>query len=543
MVALLRFIQIAFAALRFRLDLFIPREQLPRGARLLLSFTALLPEPKLSRGERLRLFLESLGPVFIKFGQLLSTRPDLIPQDIVQELDKLQDNVPPFASDTCQKIIESALGAPIDELFDDFDAEPLASASIAQVHTATLKANSKQVIIKVVRPGLESTIEKDIALMLVLARLVERFSIDGRRLRPVEVVEEYKHTILDELNLQREAANASQLRRHFANSELIYIPEVYWDFTRRNVMVMERIYGIPVTNIDELREQNTNMKVLAERGVEIFFTQVFTYNFFHADMHPGNIFVSRANPEQPQYIAVDFAIVGSLSHDDQYYMARNLLAIFRRDYRLVAELHVQSGWVPEDTPIHEFETAIRTVCEPIFEKPLKDISFGHIVLTLFQTARRFDMQVQPQLVLLQKTLLNIEGLGRQLYPDLDLWQTAHPFLEKWIQDRFHPKTIWQQLKRYGPEVMEQIPQMPHNLIDTLDQVRQLGDLAPELHQVASRMQTPDTRPKWYRLALGLVAATAAVLTAGPVSADMAFNEIPVHSWGFGVIGLWALLGR
>lgn len=543
MVALFRFIQIAYAALRYRVDLFVPRDQLPRGVRLLLCFTALLPAPKLSRGERLRLFLESLGPVFIKFGQLLSTRPDLIAEDIVQELDKLQDNVPPFASDTCQSIIEASLGASIAEVFDDFDPEPLASASIAQVHTATLKANRKQVVIKVVRPGLESTIEKDIALMLVLARLLQRFNIDGRRLRPEEVVEEYRHTILDELNLQREAANASQLRRHFANSELIYIPEVYWDFTRRNVMVMERIYGIPVTNIDELREQNTNMKVLAERGVEIFFTQVFTYNFFHADMHPGNIFVSRANPEQPQYIAVDFAIVGSLSHDDQYYMARNLLAIFRRDYRLVAELHVQSGWVPEDTPIHEFETAIRTVCEPIFEKPLKDISFGHIVLTLFQTARRFDMQVQPQLVLLQKTLLNIEGLGRQLYPELDLWQTAHPFLEKWTQERFHPKTIWQQLKRYGPEVMEQIPQMPHNLLDTLDQVKQLGELAPELHQVANRMRNPDARPRWYRLALGLVAATAAVLTAGPVSADMALNQIPVHSWGFGLIGVWALLGR
>lgn len=543
MVALIRFFQIAYAALRYRIDLFVPREQLPRSIRLLLSFTALLPEPKQSRGERLRLFLESLGPVFIKFGQLLSTRPDLIAPDLVEELDQLQDNVPPFASDVCRRLIESALKAPIEDLFDDFDSQPLASASIAQVHTATLKSNGKQVIIKVVRPNIEKTIVKDIALMLMMARLLARYSEDGRRLRPVEVVEEYQHTILDELNLQREAANASQLRRHFTNSELLYIPEVYWDYTRRNVMVMERIYGIPVTNMDELREQNTNMKVLAERGVEIFFTQVFTYNFFHADMHPGNIFVSRQNPHSPQYIAVDFAIVGSLSHSDQYYMARNLLAIFRRDYRLVAELHVQSGWIPEDTPIHEFETAIRTVCEPIFEKPLKDISFGHIVLTLFQTARRFDMQVQPQLVLLQKTLLNIEGLGRQLYPDLDLWQTAHPFLEKWIQDRFHPKTLWQQLKRYGPEVMEQIPQMPHNLFETLDQVKQLGELAPELQQAAQKLQRHDSRPKYYRLALGVIAGVAAVLTAGQVSADMTLASIPAPSWGFGLVALWALLGR
>ncbi|GAA5315763.1 MAG: ubiquinone biosynthesis regulatory protein kinase UbiB [Candidatus Pelagadaptatus aseana] len=543
MVALIRFIQITYAALRYRLDLFIPREQLPRSIRILLSFTLLLPEPKQSRGERLRLFLETLGPVFIKFGQLLSTRPDLIAADLVEELDQLQDNVPPFASDVCQRLIEAALKAPVDELFDDFDSQPLASASIAQVHTATLKGNGKKVIIKVVRPNIEKTIVKDIALMLLMARLVARYSVDGRRLRPVEVVEEYQHTILDELNLQREAANASQLRRHFANSELLYVPEVYWDFTRRNVMVMERIYGIPVTNMDELRAQNTNMKVLAERGVEIFFTQVFTHNFFHADMHPGNIFVSRQNPDSPQYIAVDFAIVGSLSHSDQYYMARNLLAIFRRDYRLVAELHVQSGWIPEDTPIHEFETAIRTVCEPIFEKPLKDISFGHIVLTLFQTARRFDMQVQPQLVLLQKTLLNVEGLGRQLYPELDLWQTAHPFLEQWIQDRFHPKTLWQQLKRYGPEVMEQIPQMPHNLFDTLDQVKQLGELAPELQQAAQKLQTKDSRPKYYRLALGLIAASAAVLTAGPMSAEMTLGSIPAPSWGFGLVALWALLGR
>jgi ubiquinone biosynthesis protein len=304
----------------------------------------------------------------------------------------------------------------------------------------------------------------------------------------VEIVQDYRNTIFDELNLQKEAANASQLRRNFANSNLLYVPEIYWDYTRNNVMVMERIYGIPVTNIDELKAQHTDMKKLAERGVEIFFTQVFDHNFFHADMHPGNIFVSRENPALPQYIAVDMAIVGSLTREDQYYLARNLLAMFRRDYRQVAELHVQSGWVPASVRVDELEAAIRTVCEPIFEKPLKDISFGHVLLSLFRTARRFNMEVQPQLVLLQKTLLNIEGLGRQLYPDLDLWTTAHPFLERWLKKRFHPKSLWGELKRYGPEWMEKFPQIPQLIFNGLQQLQNIGDLAPEVHKTAQQLQ-------------------------------------------------------
>ncbi len=543
MVALFRLLRILTTALRYRLDALVPHNKLPWGLSALLKLCALLPNTSQSRGERLRHFFEDLGPVFIKFGQLLSTRPDLIPPDIIEELDHLQDNVAPFDETQSRQLIEQALGSSVDDLFAEFETTPLASASVAQVHAATLK-DGKEVVVKVIRPGIENTIEKDIALMMVLARLVQRFALDGQRLRPVEVVEEYEHTIFDELNLQREAANASQLRRNFANSPLLYVPEIHWDFTRSNVMVMERIYGVPVTDMAALAEQNTNMKLLAERGVEIFFQQVFDHNFFHADMHPGNIFVSHEHPQSPQYIAVDMAIVGSLTQADQYYMARNLLAIFRRDYRLVAELHVQSGWVPEDTPVHDFEAAIRTVCEPIFEKPLKEISFGQIVITLFQTARRFNMEVQPQLVLLQKTLLNIEGLGRQLYPDLDLWQTAHPFLERWIKDRFHPRNLWQQMKRYGPELMEQAPQMPHKIAGALDQLQQLGELAPQLQQAAAMIneQKAGAGKTKRRILIASLAIVAAIFTALP-AAGLALNDIPLHSWALVAIGGWAWLNR
>lgn len=543
MVALFRFFKVILTALRYRLDELLPRQRLSWPLRLLLKICALvLPANKQTRGQRLRHFFEDLGPVFIKFGQVLSTRPDLIAEDIASELNHLQDNVAPFDNDLCRTLIETALGKPVGELFDDFDPLPLASASVAQVHTAKLKDSGKEVVIKVIRPGIEITIEKDIALMHLFARLVQRFATDGQRLRPVEVVEEYELTIFDELNLQREAANASQLRRNFAHSPLLYVPEVFWDYTRANVMVMERIYGIPVADMEALAAQGTNMKLLAERGVEIFFTQVFEHNFFHADMHPGNIFVSHQHPERPHYIAVDMAIVGSLTREDQYYMARNLLAIFRRDYRLVAELHVQSGWIPEDTPVNEFEAAIRTVCEPIFEKPLNEISFGQIVLTLFRTGRRFDMEVQPQLVLLQKTLLNIEGLGRQLYPELDLWKTAHPYLERWMENRFHPRSLWQQLKRYGPEILEQAPQMPQKIVAALDQIQQLGELTPQLQQAAQRINQQRASAGHHRRRLLIVAlaSVAAVATALP-AAGISLSEIPASSWLLAAIAGWAWL--
>lgn len=542
MRAILRFTRILRLTLRYRLDQLLPSRHLPLGVRIILRLLQWLPQHPDSRGERLRRFFEDLGPVFVKLGQLLSTRPDLIPADIATELDHLQDNVTPFPGSEFQAIVERALGAPIDELFLNFETQPLASASVAQVHAATLK-DGREVVVKAVRPGIESVIEQDIALMYLLAKLLHRYVPDGRRLRPVEVVQEYEHTIFDELNLLREAGNASQLRRNFLGSPMLYVPEVVAEFTRQNVMVMERIYGIPVTDIAQLQAQNTDMKRLAERGVEIFFKQVFEHNFFHADMHPGNIFVSREHPQQPQYIAIDMAIVGSLSEADQYYMARNLLAIFQRDYRLFAELHVQSGWVPENTPIGEFEAAIRTVCEPVFEKPLKDISFGAMVVSLFQTARRFDMQVQPQLVLLQKTLLNIEGLGRQLYPDLDLWQTAYPFLENWLTERYHPRNLFDNLRRYGPELMEQAPHLPQRLSSTLNHIDKLASVAPDLVRISQQIneQNQANRSRRRHQLVALLAGAGAIFAAQP--ANLPLQNLPTVSWVLGLISLWLLLRR
>lgn len=548
MIALFRFCHLLWVIARFRLDTLASKQKLPIIVWLALLPLHLFPHPKrdgkvLSRGQRLHLALESLGPVYIKFGQLLSTRPDLIPADIVEQLNNLQDNVPPFASDLFIGIVEDALEQPVDELFAEFSREPLASASVAQVHTAKLK-NGQEVVVKAVRPGLAPIIEKDIALMRVLAHLVERFFVDGKRLRPLDVVEDYRLTIFDELNLQREAANASQLRRHFTGSDLLYIPEVYWDYCRPTVMVMERIYGIPVTDLKQLGEQNTNMKALAERGVEIFFSQVFEHNFFHADMHPGNIFVARKSPQRPQYIAVDMAIVGTLDKEDQFYLARNMLAMFRRDYRQVAELHVQSGWVPEGTRVSEFEAAIRTVCEPVFEKPLKDISFGLVLMSLFDTARRFQMEVQPQLVLLQKTLLNIEGLGRQLYPDLDLWNTAHPYLERWLKKRYCPKTLLGEFSRYAPEWLEKFPQTPQMLFNALEQAQQLSDAAVDVQRAAQQLEQRQAEAPRYRRRslLGYGAIVAAAALAIPQLPESLLTA-PAASWVLIAIGVSALLSR
>ena len=489
-MALLRFFTILRVLTFYRLDADLQFLQLPVALRLALRLSPLqwLPrcDSQFSRGMRMRLALEQLGPVFVKFGQLLSTRPDLVPQDIVCELDRLQDRVPPFASDEFVAIVEAALGKKISEAFFSFERDPLASASVAQVHCAVLPSG-EEVVVKVIRPGIAATIEKDLSLMELLAQLAERFVPDGRRLRPVEVVQDYRHTIFDELNLQREAANAAQLRRNFDQSPMLYVPKVYWDYCRQQVMVMERIRGIPVTDIAALNAQGTDMKLLAHRGVEIFFTQVFDHNFFHADMHPGNIFVSTQHPSRPQYIAIDCAIVGSLSRDDQYYLARNLLAIFQRDYHQVAQLHIECGWVPPHTRAADFESAIRTVCEPIFEKPISEISFGQILVNLFQTARRFDMTVQPSLVLLQKTLLNIEGLGRQLYPQLDLWQTALPFLERWMQNRYHPKNLLAEIRRHGPGWLEKMPEVPELLFDAAQQIRRFEQVAPAIQSTAEQM--------------------------------------------------------
>lgn len=551
-VVLRRLLKISWIVWRYRLDQLFPPGHLPWSARLLLLPCKLKPLPKLSRGERLRRALEALGPIFIKFGQLLSTRPDLVPPDMLDDLNRLQDKVPPFDKEQFRELVEAGLGEKVETIFASYEREPLASASVAQVHGAVLHTGQR-VVIKIVRPGIDRVIEQDVRLLLMLARLVERYSIDGRRLRPVDVVHDYRNTIYDELDLQREAANASQLRRNFQDSPLLYIPEIYWDYTRNNVLVMERIHGIPVTHIDELETQCTDMKALAERGVEIFFKQVFEHNFFHADMHPGNIFVATDNPEQPSYIAVDMAIVGSLTREDQYYLARNLLAMFHQDYRLVAELHVQSGWVPESTRVEDLEAAVRTVCEPIFEKPLKEISFGHLLMSLFRTARRFNMEVQPQLVLLQKTLLNIEGLGRQLYPDLDLWVTARPFLERWLKDRFQPTALWRELKRYGPEWMEKFPQVPELVFGGLQQLQKLGQVTPQLQalekDLARREQERQRRRRLRRIAtLMLFGAVALAWPSLPPQLSQwvqqwSWQDIPALAWALGIVGCLALILR
>jgi ubiquinone biosynthesis protein len=501
MLRLTRALRIARISLRYRLDTFASganisatsRQSSPLLVRFILWATAFLPAPQAPRGERLRQALEELGPVFVKFGQLLSTRPDLIPADICRELDQLQDNVPPFEPTKFTAIVEQALGQPVDQLFKSFDTTPLASASIAQVHAAVLD-DGREVIVKAVRPDIKTTIEQDCSLMLSLAQLVEKYLADGKRLRPVEVARDYRTTIIDELNLQREAGNTALLRRNFEDSVLLYIPEIYWPYTNEDVLVMERIYATPVTDVETLQAAGTDFKVLAERGVEIFFTQVFEHNFFHADMHPGNIFVDAHRPRLPKYVAIDCAIVGSLSTEDQYYLARNLLAIFRRDYRQVAELHILAGWVKPDAPLHEVESAVRTVCEPIFQRPLKDISCGQLLVSLFQMARRFDAEVQPSLILLQKTLLNIEGLGRQLYPDLDLWATAHPFLERWIVQRFEPGQVFKQVKRHAPDWLEQLPHLPQLVVDSMEQVKRI-DKTLNAHQDKSQTQPPRQRNK------------------------------------------------
>ena len=412
-----------------------------------------------TRGEKLRLALEELGPIFIKFGQALSTRRDLLPRDIADELAKLQDRVPPFSGVAARAQVERALGRPVAALFGSFDEQPLAAASIAQVHAATL-GDGREVVVKVLRPGMREAINRDLEVLYALAGLAARYWPESKRLRPLEVVAEYEKTILDELDLMREAGNASQLRRNFAGSPMLHVPEVHWDLCRRDVMVMERIRGVPISDMDRLRELGTDIRKLAENGVTIFFTQVFRHNFFHADMHPGNIFVDVADPANPKYVAVDFGIVGALEPRDQYYLAANFLAFFDRDWRRIAELHLESGWIPPKARLSELTAAVRTVCEPIFNKPLGEISFGMVLLRLFEVARRFEMPVQPQLILLQKTLLNIEGLGRQLYPELDLMKTARPVLRDWMNERIGPEAFAQGLREHWPDLAESLKMLP-----------------------------------------------------------------------------------
>ncbi|OCG55448.1 ubiquinone biosynthesis regulatory protein kinase UbiB [Gilliamella sp. Choc6-1] len=416
-------------------------------------------------GERLRQALQELGPVWIKFGQMISTRRDVLPTDIANALAKLQDQVDPFDGKRAQQMIEEALGQPIDYYFADFDQKPLASASIAQVHTAILKRSQAEVVIKVLRPDILPIIQADIRLMYFAAKQFTKRIKSGEKLHTVEIVHDYEMTLLKELDLLQEAYNTDKLRANFINSDILYIPYVYQDFCRKNILVEERIKGVPIADIEQLRQNNVNMKLLAERGVQAFFTQVFRDNFFHADMHPGNIFVDITDPNNPRYIGIDCAIVGKLTEDDQHYLAENFLAFFNRDYRKIAETYITSGWVSDSTDPIAFEMAMRNVCEPAFAKPLAEISFSQILLQLFKVARKFEMEIQPQLILLQKTLFYIEGLGRQLYPELDLWQTAKPFLEKWYEEKYSVKKILQQAWDSLPQWRTVIPELPAKIND------------------------------------------------------------------------------
>jgi len=540
-----RLLRVIRIAAKYRLDEFWSGQS---GA-IWLSFI-LLPfrspnflsnQSSVNKNQRLREALEELGPIYIKFGQLLSTRRDFLDAGLADELQSLQDNVPPFHSPTVESIIEDALGAEVDELFKQLDSEPFASASVAQVHKAILP-NDEEVVVKVIRPGIEKTVSDDFKLLKWVANLIESRSDIGKRLRPVEVVNDYEKIIFDELNLQAEAANTSYLRRNFENSDVLYVPKIYWDYTRKNVLVMERIHGIPVTDLDSLKESEIDLKKLAETGVDIFFTQVFEHNFFHADMHPGNIFVSRKNPQSPQYIAIDCAIIGSLSKEDQEYLAKNLLAIFKRDYRHVAELHVASGWVPKNTRIHEFESAMRSVCEPIFEKPLKDISFGLLLVQLFRTAGRFNMEVQPSLVLLQKTLLNIEGLGRQLYPELDLWTTALPYLENWNAKRLNPITLISRIQENIPNWIDQLPDLPLFLINAAAQSAQLTEINESL--VKQQLAAEQKLQRQRRLTRngGVFALLAAVVSLLPPITE-ALGNVPIVTLSLGLLGTYLLCFR
>ncbi|BCA97072.1 putative protein kinase UbiB [Legionella antarctica] len=494
----------------------------------------------LTRGEALRKSLEELGPIFIKFGQALSTRPDILPEDIAIELSKLQDKVPPIPSILAMALIERAYGQSPYDVFAQFEPVALASASMAQVHAATLKTG-EDVVVKILRPNMRRIIEQDLSIMYTIARLADRYWPEGKRLKPIEIVSEFEHTLLDELDLLREAANAAQLRRNFNHSPLLYIPEIYWDYSHKNIMVMERIHGIPVSDIEQLHEHGINIKKLAERGVEIFFTQVFRDCFFHADMHPGNIFVSYDHPQEPKYICIDFGIIGTLNDNDKRYLAENLLAFFNRDYRRVAQLHVESGWVARNTRIEEFESAIRTVCEPIFEKPLKDISFAQVVLRLFQVARRFHMIVQPQLILLQKTLLAIEGLGRQLYPELDLWATAKPFLEKWVKQQIGPKAFLHQLKLNLPFMAEQLPHLPKLVFDVLELKKEQLILNKEI--VLSDLKNRSQIIQWRNITIGI---SVSLLTIGIINYFQLINYenlTPIVLTGAGLAGFFALINR
>ena len=549
MKTLYRLIVINFTMARYGLDEIILSIHFFRPLRLLGLINPFnwFRSSLLSEAKRLRLCIESLGPIFIKFGQMLATRRDLIRPDVVDELEKLLDQVPPFPLQQARGIVEKELGRPIDQIFRSFDENVLASASIAQVYNAELP-DGQSVVVKIVRPNIEARIRRDTQLLMVLARLADRYWQEAKRVKPIQIVEEFEKTLLNELDLVREAANASELRRHFEGSNDLYVPRVYWDYCKTRVMVMERIEGIPVSDIEQLKKHNVNLEVLSRKGVEVFFTQVYHNNYFHADMHPGNIFVSPEKPDDPKYIAVDFGIMGSLSTQDQRYLAENFVAFFNRDYRRVAELHVDSGWVDRDTRVDEFEAAIRSVCEPMFQRPLAEISFGQLLLRLFQTAREFNMEIQPQLLLLEKTFLHIEGLGRQLYPQLDLWDTAKPFLERWLSEQMGVRAMVNGFKKNLPLIAENLPDLPHLVFKSMHKIAndelQIEWKSKELKSLKKEIRQANRRN--IRAIIGGSFVISASIIAGldglaPVMLGSGQFLMPLMSWVLLIPGLYLLI--
>ena len=533
---LLRLLNIQRILVRYGLDEIITAIHVLRPLRFFFYLFPRRSNRLAPLGERIRLALEELGPIFVKFGQAVSTRRDLLPLDIADELAKLQDQVPPFPAAEAVAMLNATYGKPITEVFARFDVEPFAAASIAQIHTAALD-DGTEVIVKLLRPRVRSQIEQDLDVLYVIAGLADKHLENSKRLRPLEVVAEYEKTIIDELDLMREGANSAQLKRNFQDSNLLYVPQVYWDFCRTEILVQERIYGIPISDIEALRASGTNIQVLAENGVEIFFTQVFRHNFFHADMHPGNIFVIVDDPERPKYAAVDFGIVGTLSPNDQKYLAGNFLAFFERDYHEIAKLHLDSGWVPPDTRIDQLETAVRTVCEPIFNKPLAEISFAQILLRLFRISQQFNMEIQPQLILLQKTLLNIEGLGRELYPELDLWKTAHPILRQWMDEQISPRAILDDIRVNLPQLRETLRKLPvvikHLAYQATEGTLQATTQALELKVL--REQLKRQQRHFFLFAVGATATLSGTLI-------LILGTIPILGWMLLVAGIVCLIG-
>lgn len=525
-----RLFRIQRILVRHGLDDVIAATHFLRPLRYLFYFAPRQVDRSAPLGVRIRLALEELGPIFVKFGQAVSTRRDLLPPDLADELAKLQDRVPPFPAETAIGILEGSYGRPLTEVFERFDREPFAAASIAQVHTASLPGG-KEVVVKLLRPGVRQQIDEDLAVLYALADLANRYWRGARQFRPLDLVAEYEKTIIDELDLMREGANAAQLKRNFAGSDLLYVPDVYWEYCRPEVLVQERIYGVPISDMAALRAAGTNIERLAKNGVEIFFTQVFRHNFFHADMHPGNIFVQVDDPEHPKYAAVDFGIVGTLSTEDKKYLAGNFMAFFDRDYHQIARLHLDSGWVPPDTRVDELESTVRTVCEPIFSKPLEEISFAQVISRLFEAARRFDVEIQPQLLLLQKTLVNVEGLGRELYPRLDLWETARPVLRRWMDEQVGPRAVLQSVRENLPQLREALRELP-GAVRLLSEQAAKGRLrfevrAPGLERVENHLRSARRQRFW--LALGFTSFVSGVLV-------LALAEAAVYGWLLVVAG-------